>query len=926
MSLPNLVSEAADGRDAESRRLIEDQKRTANWKRWGPYVSERQWGTVREDYSEDGSAWNYFPHDHARSRAYRWGEDGLLGICDRECRLCFALALWNGHDPVLKERLFGLSGPEGNHGEDCKEIYFYLDSTPTHSYMKALYKYPQAAFPYDQLVEENGRRGKADPEFELLDTGIFNEGRYFDVFVEYAKASPNDMLIRITAANRGPEAADLHLLPTLWFRNTWSWGCEHEGCTPKPFMGRAEDGTLWTHHATLGRFRLAAKPLDDGAAPVFLFTENETNAVRLFDEDNASPHVKDAFHEYVVHSKANAVNPNSKGTKAAAYYRLRIPAGAQVTVQLRLYAEEEASPQPFGPDFDKIFADRIREADEFYTARIPADLPDEKRQIARQACAGLLWSKQFYNYIVKDWLEGDPEQPPPPEAHKQGRNRDWTHLYNRDVISMPDKWEYPWYAAWDLAFHTLPFARLDPVFAKEQLVLFLREWYMHPNGQLPAYEWALSDVNPPVHAWACWRVYKITGAKGQRDRLFLSRVFQKLLINFTWWVNRKDVEGKHLFSGGFLGLDNIGMFDRSKPLPNGGYLEQADGTAWMAFYCATMLSMALELARDNPAYEDVASKFFEHFVAIADAMNTLGGTGLWDEQDGFYYDKMLMNGREIPSRIRSIVGLIPLFAVEVLEDEVIERLPGFRKRMQWFLDNRQDLAQHISYLEVEGEKGHRRHRLLAIPSRPRLERVLRYMLDENEFLSPFGIRSLSRYHKEHPYACTSAGEDNRVAYVPGDSDSAMFGGNSNWRGPIWFPVNYLLIEALERYHHFYGDSLRVECPTGSGRLMNLEEVACELAGRLTRIFLPDARGCRPCHGDDRCFAEDPNWRDLILFYEYFHGDNGRGLGAGHQTGWTALVARLLEMGSDQIACVQKGDAVEEITRSASDQVSLSAHP
>jgi hypothetical protein len=631
-----------------------------------------------------------------------------------------------------------------------------------------------------------------------------------------------------------------------------------------------------------------------GAAPEFLFTDNETNPARLFGTAGASAYAKDAFHEYVVHGRTDVVNPKGQGTKAAAHYPLLIPAAGQVTVQLRLSTEAEATPQPFGAAFDQVFADRIREADEFYAARIPPGLGDEERRVARQAYAGLLWTKQFYHYVVKDWLGGDPEQPVPPQTRKQGRNRDWTHLYNRDVISMPDKWEYPWYAAWDLAFHMLPLARIDPAFAKEQLVLFLREWYMHPNGQLPAYEWALSDVNPPVHAWACWRVYKITGPPGQRDRLFLSRVFQKLLINFTWWVNRKDIEGKHLFAGGFLGLDNIGLFDRSKPLPNGSHLEQADGTAWMAFFCATLLSMALELAREDPAYEDVASKFFEHFVAIADAMNTLGGTGLWDEQDGFYYDRLHTDGTVMLARIRSLVGLIPLFAVEVLEDEVLERLPGFRKRLQWFLDNRQDLAQHISYMETEGESRHG-HRLLAIPSRARLERVLHYLLDENEFLSPYGIRSLSRYHKEHPYVCCTGGQEHRLAYAPGDSDSGMFGGNSNWRGPIWFPVNYLLIEALERYHHFYGEGLRVECPTGSGQLMNLAEVACELGARLTRIFLPDAQGRRPCHGRDRRFTDDPHWRDLVLFYEYFHGDNGRGVGASHQTGWTALVTRLLEM-------------------------------
>ncbi|HWB10119.1 MAG TPA: glucosidase [Pirellulales bacterium] len=891
---PNPFADGRECRDAESLRLAEDSARKANWKRWGPYLSERQWGTVREDYSADGSAWTYFPHDQARSRAYRWGEDGLLGICDRQCRLCFALALWNGRDPILKERLYGLTGPEGNHGEDVKECYFYLDSTPTHSYLKALYKYPQEAFPYAQLVEENGRRGKGDPEFELLDTGIFDAGRYFDVFVEYAKASPNDILIRITAANRGPEPATLHLLPTLWFRNTWTAGCTHEGCWPKPSIARRDERTLQTDHVNLGRFRLAAGPAADATSPQWLFTENETNVARLFGGSNAGPYVKDAFHEFLIRGRGDVVNRQARGTKAAAYYKLSIPSAGYAIVDLRLSAEEESPQEPFGAGFEEVFAQRKREADEFYADRIPDGMPKAEVEVARQAYAGLLWSKQFYHYVVREWLDGDPDEPAPPEPRKDGRNRDWPHLHNRDVISMPDKWEYPWYAAWDLAFHTLSFARVDPAFAKGQLVLFLREWYMHPNGQLPAYEWALSDTNPPVHAWACWRVYKIAAARGCRDRLFLARVFQKLLINFTWWVNRKDLHGNHLFAGGFLGLDNIGMFDRSKPLPDGGHLEQADGTAWMAFYCATMLSMALELAREDSAYEDVASKFFEHFVAIADAMNTLGGTGLWNDQDGFYYDRLHTDGRQVVARARSMVGLIPLFAVEVLEDDVIGRLPGFQKRLNWFLANRQDLSQRISYMEAKGACRHGR-RLLAIPSRERLERVLRYLLDENEFLSPYGIRSLSRYHEKHPHVCSTGSQQNRLAYVPGDSDSGMFGGNSNWRGPIWFPVNYLLIEALERYHHFYGNALRVECPTGSGRWMTLAEVANELAGRLRRIFLPDEQGGRPCHGDEARFATDPHWRDLVLFHEYFHGDNGRGLGANHQTGWTALVTRLFEM-------------------------------
>jgi hypothetical protein len=876
----------------EKVRLDEDKSRAKNWKRWGPYLSERQWGTVREDYSPGGSCWEYLPHDHARSRACRWGEDGLLGICDREARLCFALALWNGKDPILKERLFGLTGPEGNHGEDVKEQYFYLDSTPTHSYMKALYKYPLAEYPYARLVDENRRRGKGEAELELVDTGAFDDNRYVDVFAEYAKASPNDLLIRVTVANRGSEAATVHVLPQLWFRNTWAWGRTSEGYWGKPKISRRGGGELLAEHETLGRLHLAAAPGPDGRAPRFLFTENETNTAKLFGSPNSSPYVKDAFHEYVVNGREDAVNPADLGTKAAAHYHLEIPAGGQVVLRLRLYAEDEAPKQPFGSDFQWVFEQRLREADDFYNSRI-AGSPEERR-VVRQGYAGLLWSKQFFYYVVKDWLDGDPGQPAPPEGRREGRNADWLHLHNRDVISMPDKWEYPWYAAWDLAFHMIPMARIDPDFAKEQLVLFTREWYMHPNGQLPAYEFAMGDVNPPVHAWACWRVYKMTGARGQRDRLFLARVFNKLLLNFTWWVNRKDAEGHNLFSGGFLGLDNIGVFDRSQPLPTGGHLEQADGTAWMAFYSATMLSMALELAKEDPAYEDMASKFFEHFVAIVDAMNHFGGTGLWDEQDGFYYDVLHVDGREVPLRVRSLVGLAPLFAVEILEDEVIDRLPGFKKRMRWFLENRQDLARHVSYCSRDcGDKG-RGLSLLAIPSRQRLERVLKYMLDEREFLAPGGIRSVSQIHREHPYVFHADGREHRVDYVPAESDTGLFGGNSNWRGPVWFPMNYLLVEALERYHRFYGDAFKVEYPTGSGRMATLGEVARELASRLGGIFLPDATGRRPCHGRDHRFAEDPHWKDLVLFHEYFCGDTSRGVGASHQTGWTALAVRFVE--------------------------------
>jgi len=878
---------------AEDRRLSEDARRARNWKRWGPYLSERQWGTVREDYSPDGTCWEYLPHDHARSRAYRWGEDGLLGITDREGRLCFALALWNGKDPILKERLFGLTGPEGNHGEDVKECYYYLDSTPTHSYMKALYKYPQSEYPYGRLVEENRRRGKGDPEFELLDSGAFDGGRYFDVFAEYAKASPDDVAIRITVANRGPDAATIHLLPTLWFRNTWSWGRTGEGYWPKPKITAGGRGSLVAEHASLGRFALAAEPAAGGKAPRLLFTDNETNAARLFGAANPSPHVKDAFHELVIRGKADAVSPQNAGTKAAAWYRLDVGPGKEVVVRLRLSSADEAPDRPFGAAFDRLFEERIREADEFYAARIPESLGADERAVMRQGYAGLLWSKQFYHYSVKDWLEGDPSQPKPPEGRKFGRNGDWTHVYHRDVISMPDKWEYPWYAAWDLAFHMIPFAKVDPQFAKEQLVLFLREWTMHPNGQIPAYEFAFGDVNPPVHAWAAWRVYKMTGRKGERDRLFLARVFQKLLLNFTWWVNRKDPDGRNVFAGGFLGLDNIGVFDRSQALPTGGHLEQADGTAWMAFYSATMLSMALELASEDPAYEDVASKFFEHFVAIVDAMNTLGGTGLWDEEDGFYYDELHVDGRHVPLRTRSLVGLVPLIAVEILEDDVIAKLPGFRKRMEWFLRNRPDLAKHISCM-ASCPRTSEGKRLLAVPSRERLERALRFMLDEKEFLSPHGIRSVSRVHQDSPFVFRANGTEYRIGYDPGESSSGLFGGNSNWRGPIWFPLNYLLVEALERYHHFYGDDFRVECPTGSGRRMSLGEIAREIGRRLSGVFLRDAKGARPWHGGVARYATDPHWRDLSLFHEYFHGDTGKGLGASHQTGWTALAVRLLE--------------------------------
>jgi hypothetical protein len=877
---------------AEHERFEADARRAANWKRWGPYLSERQWATVREDYSEDGRCWDYFPHDQARSRVYRWGEDGLLGITDRECRLCFALSLWNGKDRILKERLFGLGGPEGNHGEDVKECYFYLDSTPTHSYLQALYKYPQSEFPYCRLLDENRKRGKNDPEFELLDTGIFDESRYFDVFAEYAKHSPDDILVRITVANRGPETAAIHVLPTLWFRNSWSWGCPRESCEPAPRL-RQDSGVLLASHKTLGDFQLVADASPDGSRPEILFTENESNARRLWGTDTPTGYFKDAFHDYVIEGRKDAVSPSGNGTKAAFLYPLQIPAGKSVTLRLRLSSTAETPAKPFGEEFENVFSLRTREADEFYALSSPPHLTEPERKVVRQAYAGLLWSRQFYHYVVEDWLDGDPKMPPPPEQRKEGRNSDWSHLYSRDVISMPDKWEYPWFAAWDLAFHMIPFARIDPKFAKEQLILFLREWYMHPNGQIPAYEFAFGDVNPPVHAWAAWRVYKITARQGERDREFLESVFQKLLLNFTWWVNRKDTHGKNLFSGGFLGLDNIGAFDRSKPLPTGGTLQQADGTAWMAFYCATMLNMALELAHDGShlrvAYEDMASKFLEHFVQIADAMNTLGGSGLWDEADGFYYDQIRFDHHSVPLKSRSMVGLLPLIAVEVLEKDRIKCLPGFAKRLDWFLKYRQDLASHVTHCECNDG-----HRLIAIPSRERMASVLKYMLDESEFLSPHGIRSLSKFHEKNPYILEAGGETHRLEYVPGESNTFLFGGNSNWRGPVWFPVNYLLIEALERYHHFYGENFKIECPTGSGKMMNLRQVAHEVACRLANIFTPDANGRRPCHGDDPRWAQDPHWRNLVLFHEYFHGENGRGLGASHQTGWTALVIRLIK--------------------------------
>ena len=884
----------SQNKTAEAKRLEEATGRSVHWKRWGPYLSERQWGTVREDYSEFGTAWDYFGHDHARSRVYRWGEDGLLGISDNHQRLCFALALWNGKDPILKERAFGLTGSEGNHGEDLKDYFFFLDSTPTHSYMKGLYKYPQNEFPYAWLVEENRRRSRTEPEFELLDTGVFDDNRYFDVVAEYAKASPSDILIKVSVSNRGPEAATLHLLPTAWFRNTWSW--DHGTQRPRLRGSTRPDGTgviAVDNPAMPGAYNLFVEK-----APEILFTENETNRRRLFGTENDGLYVKDGFHEAVVHGRKSAVNPMPEGSKAAPHYVLQVPAGATVSVRLRLVDGDKPS-SPWS-DFDALMAQRQREADEFYATVIPEKLGDDAKLVMRQAIAGMLWCKQWFHYDVTRWLQGDPTGPQPPERRRHGRNRDWTHLYNDDVVSMPDTWEYPWYAAWDLAFHTIVLALVDSQFAKDQLSLFLREWYMHPNGQIPAYEWAFGDVNPPVHAWAAWRVYKIDKRiTGTADREFLERTFHKLLLNFTWWVNRKDPEGKNVFHGGFLGLDNIGVFDRSAPLPTGGTIEQSDGTAWVAMYCLNMLAISLELAKENPAYEDVASKFFEHFVYISRAMNNIAGEGieLWNKADGFFYDVLhLPTGEASPLKVRSMVGLIPLYAVETLEPDVLERLPKFTRRMQWFLDNRPELRNHV--VELPAEKGKQPRRLLSLVNGVRLASVLRYMLDENEFLSEYGIRAISRVHKHQPYVMRVEGHEHRVDYEPGESSTGLFGGNSNWRGPIWFPVNFLLIESLQKFDHFYGHRFQAEYPTGSGKLLSLWDISAEVSRRLTRIFLRDGDGRRPVHGHYEKFQSDPHWRDLILFYEYFHGDSGAGVGASHQTGWTGLVAKLLQQSGE----------------------------
>ena len=901
---PNETHDADPGqhgtavaRTVEDERLAKAAARDENWQRWGTYLPERQWGTVREDYSADGNAWN-FTHDMARYRAYRWGEDGLLGWTDRECRLCFSTSLWNGNDPILKERLFGLGNTEGNHGEDVKEQYYYLDATPTHSYAKALYKYPQRAFPYDDLVRVNHQRGYDEPEYELLDTGIFDEERYFDVQVEYAKSTPEDTLIRLTIANRGPEAAGLTVAPTLTLRNNWSWRNLEPGQDTRPGMWMDGD-TVMASHKTLGEFRFV--PVSDAEGPKpdeVIFTENDTNIHRLDSSyQGETRYTKDGFDRYLVRDEKAAVNPQHAGTKSAFVYRVQLQTQESVEIRLRLVREDKATPAAISVEmFEECFAERVREADAFYAERIPAALSEDERNVSRQAYAGLLWTKQFYYYVSERWLEGDPAQPPPPESRKTIENREWRHLFCRDVLSMPDKWEYPWFAAWDTAFHMIPMAEVDSRYAKDQLLLLLREWYLHPNGQMPAYEFAFSDVNPPVHAWSVIHVYEMSARRdgGVKDVDFLERAFQKLLLNFTWWVNRNDENGHNLFGGGFLGLDNIGVFDRSMGLPNGTLLNQADGTAWMGLYCSVMLTMAIELAQTRPAYEDVASKFFEHYISIIDAINNRGGSGLWDEEEGFYFDQLIFDGGTPKSlNVHSIVGIIPAFAVGILQKKEIERLPGFTKRMKWFLANKPDLARYVTEVETLDPE-HAGSHVVALVPKERLLRILKRVFDETEFLSGHGVRALSRLHLEKPYEVDLAGKTMTVRYVPAEGDSGMFGGNSNWRGPVWFPMNVLLLNALERYHAVYGDGLKVECPTGSGTMLTLLEAAQEISRRLVGLFLRDERGRRPAHGEERRYSDDPHWRDLVLFHEYFDGDTGRGVGASHQTGWTALAATCLE--------------------------------
>ncbi|MEO6836614.1 MAG: glucosidase [Candidatus Tumulicola sp.] len=872
--------------NAERERLERRRRKEEHWSRWGPYVSERQWGTVREDYSPDGTAWDYFPHDHARSRAYRWGEDGIGGICDDHQLLCFAIACWNGRDPILKERLFGLTNAEGNHGEDVKEYYFYLDNLPSHAYMKMLYRYPHAEFPYARLVEENRRRTKDDPEFELIDTGVFDEDRFFDVVIEYAKASPEDIFARITVANRGPEPATIHLLPTLWFRNTWSW--RHGSY--KPTIQREEShrrgvDLLVADHERLGRLRLYCE-----AGSELLFTENETNYERLYDAPNPSPYVKDGIDSCVVHDRRDAINPDGTGTKAAAHYVLSLQPHESKTVRLRLTGSADIA-EPFA-ELDNVMEKRRIEADEFYAGVANVPLSDDLRSIQRQAFAGILWSKQFYYYVVQEWLDGDPAMPSPPPQRKYGRNCNWGHLHASDILSMPDTWEYPWFAEWDLAFHCIVLAVLDPDYAKKQLDLLTREWYLHPSGAIPAYEWAFGDVNPPLWAWAARRVYQIEKKiVGSGDKLFLERVFQKLLLCFTWWVNRKDPQGNNVFQGGFLGLDNIGVFDRNAALPPGVRLDQSDGTSWMAVFSGNMLAIALDLAAGQPAYEDIASKFFAHFLYISKAMNEIGDEGLWDDADGFYYDVLHVAGREpTPLRVRSLVGLIPVAACEVAERDTLERLPEFAKRVNWFVRHRPDLTESIAFME---RGGIRERYLLAIADSDKLIRILQRMLDTTEFLSPFGIRSLSRIHLDHPYVLTTDGAEHRIGYEPAESRTGTFGGNSNWRGPVWFPINFLLIEALQKLHYYYGDDFKIEMPAGSGCYLTLWDIATDLSHRLISIFERDESGRRAVFGGNETFQTNPLWRDLIPFYEYFHGDDGAGLGASHQTGWTSLIGKLI---------------------------------
>ncbi len=873
---------------AEHARLKSAVDPKTPWKMWGPYLSERQWGTVREDRGESGNAWEYLSHDQARSRAYQWGEDGIAGISDDHQILCFAPAFWNGADPILKERLFGLTNTEGNHGEDVKELYFYLDSTPTHSYMKYLYKYPQRPYPYADLVETNRTRSRTELEYELLDTGVFDDDRYFDITIEYAKAAPEDLLIRITATNRGHAAAPLHVLPTLWFRNTWSWGTEGAPAELRRLHGPWTDGVVLASHADLGHLRLWCE-----GTPEPLFTENETNCRRVFGGLNPRPWVKDSIHAYVVHGEKSAVNPACLGTKFAAHYAVSVGPASSHEIRLRL-TRDTSGRAPFGPEFDQIFEARIRESDEFYAAITAPAASDEEARVIREALAGLLWSKQFYYYDVWNWLKDHGHDPCGALAGRL-RNTQWSHMLNADIISMPDKWEYPWYAAWDLAFHVIAFDMVDPDFAKQQMLLMLDQRYMHPNGQIPAYEWNFGDVNPPVHAWASWYIYRQQKDRtGTADLEFLNTVFQKLLINFTWWVNRKDAEGRHVFQGGFLGLDNIGVFDRSAPLPTGGYMEQADGTAWMAFYCQSMLQIALELAFHDPARQEVAAKFYEHFLWIAAAMDRIGPQcdELWDDEDGFFYDILRIPGqRPVRLRVRSMVGLLSICASTVFPEDVLEKLPDFTDRVRSFTLRRPELLANIAPPDRVGQKG---RRLLALLNEDKLRRVLHCMLDDSEFLSPFGIRSLSRWHLEHPYIFWIDRVPYRVDYEPAESSSGTFGGNSNWRGPVWLPFNLLLIRSLLHLHAFYGDDFVVECPTGSGVRMNLFQVAREIGTRVTKIFLRDEHGRRPVHGGTAKFQSDPDW-DLLLFYEYFHGDNGAGLGASHQTGWTAGVAMLIQL-------------------------------